>query len=111
MPMSLLDAPKSIYRPFSRPESDVLRGFVENVRRLGTMRFFKEVPQQATQTIGDNGMLSKMDEPDDEAVRAAITQFRQIYDHNEPNSFQHAMKVLKQSVHELDGSDRKAAIT
>jgi hypothetical protein len=110
MPASILDAPKSIFRPFSRQEFDVLRAFVENVRRLGTMRFFKEVPQQATQIIGDNGMFSEMDEPDDEAVRAAITQFRQIYDHKEPNSFQRAMKVLKRSAHELNGPDREAAI-
>jgi hypothetical protein len=72
MPTSILDTPQSIYRPFSGKESDVLRAFVENVRRLGAMRFFKEVPQQATQFIGNNGMLSEMDEPDDEAVRAAI---------------------------------------
>src|SRR5690349_17981864 len=105
MPTSILDTPKSIFRPFSRQESDVLRAFVESVRRLGAMRFFEEVPQQATQKFDNNGMSSEMDEPDDEAVRAAITQFRQIYDHKEPNSFQRAMKVLKRSAHELNGPD------
>ncbi len=51
-----------------------------------------------------------MDEPDDEAVRAAVTQFRQIYAHDEPHSFRKAMNLLKRSAHEHDGKQRTEAI-
>src|ERR1700755_375909 len=110
MASSLLDEPQSIYRPFTAKEAGVLRGFVEDVRRLGGMRFFKEVPQRASQLFGAEGMTGMMEEPADEAVRAAITQFRQIYDHKEPHSFDRAIKVLKRSAHDLDGPDTKAAL-
>jgi hypothetical protein len=74
------------------------------------MRFFKEVPQTATQHIGGKGMASEMEDPDDEAVRAAITQFRQIYSPNEPHSFNSAMKILKRSAYERDGADTAEVI-
>lgn len=107
---SVLDDPESIYRPFTREESAVLRGFVADVRRLGSMRFFTEVPQTATQRIGADGMASEMDEPDDEAVRAAITQFRQIYNSHEPQSLKRAIDVLKASANDKDGPRRDEAI-
>jgi hypothetical protein len=105
-----VDRPKDIYRPFSRQESDLLRRFVENVRRLGGMRFFDEVPTSATQRMNVSGWESEMEEPDDEALRAAITQFRHIYDHKEPHSFQKAVKLLKRSAHDRGGPERDAAI-
>jgi hypothetical protein len=110
MASSILDEPESIYRPFTPEEVEVLRGFVEDVRRLGAMRFFKEVPQSAAQFFGAQGMKGMMEEPADEAVRAAITQFRQIYNHKEPHSFDRAMKVLKRSAHDLGGPETKAAL-
>ena len=109
MTSSVLDEPESIYRPFTPKEARVLRGFVDDVRHLGGMRFFKEVPQSAAQFFGAEGMTGMMEEPDDEAVRAAITRFRQIYNHIEPHSFDRAMKVLKRSVHDLGGPDTEAA--
>jgi hypothetical protein len=106
-----LDRPQAVYRPFSRPESDLLRGFVANVRRLAHMRFFTEVPMTATQRLTSlGGMEGEMEEPDDEALRAAITQFRHIYAHNEPHSFQKAMALLKRSAHERGGAEREEAI-
>jgi len=57
-----------------------------------------------------SGWESEMEEPDDEALRAAITQFRHLYDHKEPHGFQKAMKLLKQSAHECGGPERDAAI-
>jgi len=107
---TVLDRPQGAYRPFSRLESDLLRGFVENVRRLGQMQFFKEVPATATQRMKPDGWESEMREPDDEALRAAITQFRHVYAHNEPHSFQKAMNLLKRSAHEHGGSERDAVI-
>jgi len=74
------------------------------------MQLFKEVPTQATQRFGQGGMYGEMEEPNDEAVRAAITQFRQIYAHNEPHSFQKALKLLKRSAHDHDGPERAETI-
>jgi hypothetical protein len=74
------------------------------------MRFFEQVPRKASITFDERGLRSEMDEPDDEAVRAAITQFRQIYDHDEPNSFHKAMNLLKRSAHEHDGAQRDEVI-
>jgi len=74
------------------------------------MQFFKEVPAMATQRMKPDGWESEMDEPDDESLRAAITQFRHIYAHNEPHSFQKAMNLLKRSAHEHDGPERDAVI-
>ena len=99
-----------IYRPFSRQESDLLRGFVGSVRRLGQMRFFEEARKSASHRMKSGGRENVMEEPDDEALRAAITQFRHLYDHKEPHSFQNAMKLLKRSAHERGGAERDAAI-
>jgi hypothetical protein len=106
-----LDSPSAIYRPFSADEAVQLRGFVDAVRSLGGMRFFAQVPQQATMSWKpDGGFSAEMDEPDDEALRAAITQFRQIYSPDEPHSFHRAIKVLKRSVHERGSELRDAAL-
>jgi hypothetical protein len=99
-----------VYRPFTRAESDVLRGFVAGVRRLGEMRFFKQVPKTAMLNIGGTAPHSDMEEPDDEDLSAAISQFRQIYNPHEPHSFSKAMKLLKKSAHERNGPLRSAAI-
>jgi hypothetical protein len=74
------------------------------------MTFFKQVPKEATLTFDEEGMTAEMDEPDDEALRAAITQFRQIYAHNEPHSFQKTMQLLKRSVNEQGSALRDQAL-
>lgn len=86
----VLDDVIVVYRPFTKAKSRALRGFVQDARRLGSMRFFKEVPTRASLTFDNEsglGLIGTMQEPEDEALRAAITQFRQLYDHNEPRSF------------------------
>ncbi|MGH2878796.1 MAG: hypothetical protein ACRDK4_04215 [Solirubrobacteraceae bacterium] len=109
----VLDDVIVVYRPFTNAESRALRGFVQDARRLGSMRFFKEVPTRASLTFDNEsglGLIGTMQEPEDEALRAAITQFRQLYDHNEPRSFNKTISLLKRSAHEHSGNRRDEAI-
>jgi hypothetical protein len=107
---SPLESPLVVYRPFTTAESNVLRGFVDDVRRLSEMSFFEQVPKRASVTFDERGMSFDMKEPTDEALRAAITQFRQLYDHDEPHSFRRAVDLLKRSAHEHGGERRDTAI-
>jgi len=108
---SPLEHAADVYRPFNRAESGMLRGFVLDARRLGRMKFFAQVPSRASWKVSEEGVSSNMTKPDDEALRAAITQFRQIYNPNEPHSFDKTIKLLKRSAHERNGPLRDAAIT
>lgn len=108
---SPLEYAADVYRPFNRAESDALRRFALDARRLGEMQFFKQVPSNASMIFDETGMSSTMTKPDDEALRAAITQFRQIYSRDEPHSFDKTIKLLKRSTHERNGPLRDAAMT
>ena len=80
----MLDRPLEIYRPFGPEETTVLRGFVASVRILGGMRFFSQVPSEASFKFEEGkGAWSEMQEPDDQDLRAAITELRKVY--NAPN--------------------------
>jgi len=107
----ILDDPVAIFRPFNTKESGILRDFSAGTRLLGGMSFFSQVPKKATWGWdAAQGETRQMDEPDDEAVRAAITQFRQLYSPNEPHSFNRVLNVLQRSIHELDGDRRQEAL-
>lgn len=99
-----------VFRPFSETELEVLRGFVAHVQRLAGMRFFDQVPETAAIKASATGLTTTMAEPDDEDFRAAITQFRQVYNHNEPLSFRRALEVMKRSVNERDSQLRSEAM-
>lgn len=110
MKMTPLASPSEVYRPFSVSESELLRGFVSSVRRLGRMRFFEQLPKTASQHWDDEGICGEMQEPDDEAVQAAIGAFRPIYKRNEPQSAAAILNLLKRSVRGRDGAKRKEAL-
>jgi hypothetical protein len=105
-----LASAKEVYRPFTAAESDLLRGFVASVRRLGRMRFFEQLPKTATQHWDDEGMRGEMKEPDDEAVQAPISAFRPIYKGSEPQSAAAILNLLKRSVRAHDGAKREDAL-
>jgi hypothetical protein len=105
-----LAKPTEVYRPFTPSESELLRGYVASVRRLGRMRFFEQLPKTASQHWDDEGIRGEMQEPDDEAVQAAIGAFRPIYKRNEPQSAGAILKLLKRSVRARDGAKRKDAL-
>jgi hypothetical protein len=109
--MSVLDSPAAIYRPFTIAETRLLRSFAEGARRLGRMRFWEEVPAQASISFdATTGLEETMTEPSDEALRAAITEFRQLYSPNEPHSFSKVIALLKRSAHECNGTQKAAAL-
>lgn len=74
------------------------------------MRFFKQVPTNASIKWDENGLRGEMEEPDDESIRAAVTAFRQIYNPQEPTSVKRVMDVLSQSAHEHNGPRRDETI-
>jgi hypothetical protein len=111
MSKSVLTQP-DVYRPFTGPEVARLSHFIDEARRLGNMQLFKETPTKASFGFSvEEGETTSMDEPNEEAVRAAITVLRQLYKHNEPHSFRNTIKLLKQNVCEHDGPHRDAALT
>jgi hypothetical protein len=105
-----LERPAEIYRPFTDEEREVLSTFVANVRHLAKMRFFEQVPNSASVTHDARGARADMAEPDDEAVRAAVTAFRQIYTESEPTSAAATLNLLKRSVRARSGPNRDEAL-
>jgi hypothetical protein len=100
----VLERALEIYGPFSPEETKVLRGFVASMRTVAGMRFFSQVPSKASFSFEEGkGAWSEMDEPDEQDLRAAITELRKVYTHNEPYSFKKAFALLKRSVHEHGG--------
>lgn len=99
------------FRPFEEEEIEVLRGFVEDVRKLGGMRFYSQVSGKITLKSKRGGpLVAETTEPDDEALRAALTLFRQLYSHGEPGSFNTVLNLLKNNVSDRDGKERDAAM-
>lgn len=110
MSESPLGKPAEIYRPFTADEVEVLEGFVGSVRAMAEMSFFEQVPKTATVTFDEHGLRSEMEEPDREAVLAAVTIFRQVYNHKEAYSFKKAMELLKRSVYDRNSDLRDEAL-
>ena len=76
----MLDRPLEIYRPFTPEETKVLRGFVVSARIVGGMRFFSQVPSEASFNFEQGkGAWAEMQEPDEQDLRAAITELRKVY--------------------------------
>ncbi|HEX3804789.1 MAG TPA: hypothetical protein VHV75_18335 [Solirubrobacteraceae bacterium] len=105
-----LERPADIYGPFTAAERTTLMTFVADVRRLGKMRFFDQVPRSASLNWGAEGPQATMDEPDDEAVRAVVSAFRQIYASDEPTSAARTLSILKRSVRARSGADQADAL-
>src|SRR5437763_976670 len=105
-----LDRPADIYQPFTDEERDVLGAYLTNVRNLGQMSFYKQIPDKASLTWAGAGVLPEMDEPNDEAVRAAVTTFRQIYTPTEPSSAAVVLNILKRSIRARNAPERDEAL-
>lgn len=107
----VVDYPLEIYRPFTEAETAILRDFVANARLLRGMRLFQQTPKRASVNWDvDTGFKNEMDEPEDEAVRAALTVFRQLYKPSEAHSFNRVINLLKRSVDQHGGPRRQEAL-
>jgi hypothetical protein len=105
-----LDRPAEIYAPFSADDRETLTAYVANVRDLGAMRFFDQVPKTASITYDETGARAEMAAPDEQDLRAAITAFRQIYVKDEPTSAARALNILKRSIRARGGPGREEAL-
>lgn len=92
------------FSPFSSEDEHSLRAFVADVRELSGMRFFDQVSGRFTVTLGSkDGAKSDAKEPDNEALRAAITMFRQLYVPSEDGSFRSNLNRMKRSARQRKG--------
>jgi hypothetical protein len=105
-----LDRPADIYRPFTDEEREVLSAYVANVRDLGTMRFYEQIPRNASFTWDGKGAHVDMAEPDPQDLRAAVAAFRQIYTHTEPTSAVRVLNILKRSIRGRNAPRRDEAL-
>jgi hypothetical protein len=106
----LRDAAK-IYSPFNLRETRRLRGYVADVEEFVQSSFFRSGNQKLTLSAGMGGPLqSSITYPGEEAVRAVVALFRQLYNHHEPTSFHQILKLLSHHAHELGSEHCEAAV-
>ncbi len=108
---SILREPAKIYAPFDPRETGRLRQYVADVDDLVQSSFFR--PGDLKLTLSGNmsgAMQSSIEYPGEEAVRAVVGLFRQIYNHHEPTSYHQIIKLLSRHAKELGSPHRDAAI-
>jgi hypothetical protein len=110
MKLGLLDRSADIYRPFTDEEREILSACVANVRDLGKMRFYDQIPLNASFTWDGKGAHADMAEPDPQDLRAAVAAFRQIYTHTEPTSAVRVLNIVKRSIRERNALGRDEAL-
>jgi hypothetical protein len=110
MPDSVLRLAADIYSPFSPRETRRLRAYVADVEELVASAFFRSGQQTLTLSYEAGGPLqTTLVYPGEEAVRAVVALFRQLYNHQEPTSFHQILKLLGRHAHERASVHRDAA--
>jgi hypothetical protein len=110
MPDSVLRLAADIYSPFDRRETHRLRGYVADVEELVASAFFQSGEQKLTLSTEMGGPLqSTLVYPGEDAVRAVVGLFRQLYNHHEPTSYHQILKLLSRHAHERGSAHRDAA--
>jgi len=85
---SVLRLAAQIYAPFDERESRRLRQYVAGVEELVASAFFQPGEQTLTLSADLGGQLkSTLVYPGEEAVRAVVGLFRQLYNRQEPTSY------------------------
>jgi hypothetical protein len=108
---SVLRLAAEIYSPFDARETRRLREYVESVEDLVESAFFKHGKNTVTLSAEAGGpLMSTIDYPGEEAVRAVVGLFRQLYNHHEPTSYNSVLKLLGHHVNERDSAHREAAV-
>lgn len=94
-----LDHPLEIYSRFDARESALLHGFVSDVEAITESAFFRN-PGGSLQIkfAGNEPLTTQLEYAGEEAVRAVVGLFRQLYDHKEPTSFTSMYKILAANV-------------
>lgn len=108
---SVLRLAGDIYSPFNAGETRRLRTYVEDVEALVGSAFFQPGEQKLTLSAEMGGPLqSTLVYPGEEAVRAVVGLFRQLYNHHEPTSYHQITKLLSRHAHERGSEHRDAAV-
>lgn len=108
---SVLRLAAVIYTPFDAQETRRLRGYIVDVEELVGSTFFQPGEQKLTLSAEMGGPLqSSLTYPGEEAVRAVVGLFRQLYNHHEPTSFHQILKLLSRHAHERGSEHRAAAV-
>lgn len=112
MSESVLPLAAKIYSRFDVGESRRLRSYVTDVEELVGSAFFQPSEQKLTLSAELGGPLeSTLTYAGEEAVRAVVGLFRQLYNHREPTSYNQILKLLSRHAHERASEHRVAAIT
>jgi hypothetical protein len=110
-PDSVLRLAEEIYTPFDARETRRLRNYISDVEELVASRFFQPGEQKLTLSAKMGGPLqSTLVYPGEEAVRAVVGLFRQLYNHHEPTSYHQILKLLSRHAHERGSQYRDAAV-
>ncbi len=108
---SVLRLAAEIYSPFEIRETHRLRGYVYDVEELVGSAFFRPGEQKLTLSAEMGGPLqTTLVYPGEEAVRAVVGLFRQLYNHHEPTSYHQIIKLLSRHAHERGSQRRDAAV-
>jgi hypothetical protein len=108
---SVLRLAAEIYSPFNVRETRRLRGYVSDVEELVGSAFFQPGEQKLTLSADMGGPLqTTLVYPGEEAVRAVVGLFRQLYNHHEPTSYHQVFKLLSRHAHERGSEHRAAAV-
>jgi hypothetical protein len=92
---SVLRLAADIYTPFGAQETRRLRGYIADVEELVGSTFFQPGEQKLTLSAELGGPLqSSLTYPGEEAVRAVVGLFRQLYNHHEATSYHQILKLL-----------------
>jgi hypothetical protein len=112
VPESCLALAAEIYEPFDLLETKRLRTYVQDVADLITSSFFQTGSQTLTLSFSmGHPLTTRLDYPGEEAVRAVVGLFRQLYNRHEPTSFGQTLKLLRRHVRGDDAPYRDAALT
>jgi hypothetical protein len=108
---SVLRLAAEIYSPFDAGEARRLRTYVADVEELVGSTFFQPGEHKLTLSAEMGGPLqSTLAYPGEEAVRAVVGLFRQLYNHHELTSYHQILKLLSRHAHERDSQYRDAAV-
>lgn len=102
---TVLDRPREVFAPFDAREARRLDEFVADVETFATSSFFNR-PSVGV-TLGWQGaghpLTTALDYAGEEAVRAVVPVFRQLYAHNEPTSMVTLFNLLAEHVRARGG--------
>jgi hypothetical protein len=108
---SVLRLAAEIYSPFDARETRRLRTYVVDVEEFVGSAFFQPGERKLTLSAEMGGPLrSTLLYPGEEAVRAIVGLFRQLYTHREPTSYHQILKLLSRHAHERGSEPRQAAV-